>query len=279
MSEHDRLDPEFLSQARAAFEPSDEARARMKRNIELAVAAAAVTAAVTAAASAGGAGSSSAVGAASVAGAVAKLSLAAKIGLVLLGLTVTGLGVAAMGGVALPSSNATTETDASTSVVGTHVRGGVAADEAALRPPSAMAEPPSLGPVLEEPEPATTGSAPEVSAPRPASRAGAVELAGAVDPHAADSLEADPLARELAWLHESDAALARGDAAGSLRILDRYRSEYPRGMMADERDVRRVLALCAAGRVEDARHAFTDLDDAALVPTQRARLAASCATP
>lgn len=50
-------------------------------------------------------------------------------------------------------------------------------------------------------------------------------------------------------------ALHAGDAARALSLLDEHGREYPAGVLAEERDAERVIALCQLGRVSDARAA------------------------
>lgn len=88
-----------------------------------------------------------------------------------------------------------------------------------------------------------------------------------------------PLAgRELAALRGAQSALARGDAAEALRLMQRLDETDPRGVLLAERAVTRVLALCQLGRADEAttvaRGALGEGRSAALY---RRRLAASCA--
>jgi outer membrane protein assembly factor BamD (BamD/ComL family) len=48
-------------------------------------------------------------------------------------------------------------------------------------------------------------------------------------------------------------ALKAGRAAMALDALDRYTEQCPEGLLLEEATVSRVLALCALGRVQDAR--------------------------
>ena len=49
------------------------------------------------------------------------------------------------------------------------------------------------------------------------------------------------------------AALHVADPARALALFDRHEREFPAGILADERDVERIAALCDLGRREDAR--------------------------
>jgi outer membrane protein assembly factor BamD (BamD/ComL family) len=62
---------------------------------------------------------------------------------------------------------------------------------------------------------------------------------------------------ELAALEQARSALATGEAARALSILDAYASDYPRGSMAPEATVLRVEALVRAGDLPAARRVGT----------------------
>ncbi len=61
------------------------------------------------------------------------------------------------------------------------------------------------------------------------------------------------VAGEIALLNEAQRALASGQADRALQILDRHAREFPRGSLAEERAAARIIALCALGRVTAAR--------------------------
>jgi hypothetical protein len=63
----------------------------------------------------------------------------------------------------------------------------------------------------------------------------------------------DELAEETALLGAAQSALARGDAASALALLDEHATRFPRGELAPERRAARALALCKSGRVEEGR--------------------------
>jgi hypothetical protein len=54
-------------------------------------------------------------------------------------------------------------------------------------------------------------------------------------------------------LREADAALRGGDAARALALLDDHARLYPSGVLAEERSVERIFALCKLGRTTEAR--------------------------
>lgn len=69
-----------------------------------------------------------------------------------------------------------------------------------------------------------------------------------VPPPAAES----SLERERALVAASQAALADGRSTRALDLLDQHARSFPHGVMAEDRDALRVVALCAAGRADDA---------------------------
>ena len=61
------------------------------------------------------------------------------------------------------------------------------------------------------------------------------------------------VAGEIALLNEAQRALASGQADRALQLLDRHARDFPRGSLAEERAAARIIALCALGRVTAAR--------------------------
>lgn len=108
---------------------------------------------------------------------------------------------------------------------------------------------PAIVPVAEpeppgEPAPAPSEAAlPEAPAPakRPRGRAAKLDAEGA-----------DALAQERRWISVAQAALQRGDLAGAHAGLDAHARSFAQGVLADEREVLRVLALCAEDRRPEA---------------------------
>jgi outer membrane protein assembly factor BamD (BamD/ComL family) len=80
----------------------------------------------------------------------------------------------------------------------------------------------------------------------------------------------DDLAAEQVLVETGRAALGRGDSASALAALDKHVRQFPRGRLAEERDVLRVQALALAGRTDEAR---------ALAQTFRARYPKSVFLP
>lgn len=100
---------------------------------------------------------------------------------------------------------------------------------AQVRPPVAIAPPmPAVAPAV----------APPASTPR--------RPAGSAE---------DPMLVELRAVQVAQRALARHDGATALRALATLDRTHPRGDLREERDALRVLALCDAGRADDARAA------------------------
>lgn len=71
----------------------------------------------------------------------------------------------------------------------------------------------------------------------------------------------DDLEAESALVRRARAALRDGDARAALAALDEHGRRFPGGTLAEERDVQRVRAFCAAGdtaRAERAARAFVE---------------------
>ena len=65
--------------------------------------------------------------------------------------------------------------------------------------------------------------------------------------------EASPLDAEVAILREARQALRDGRAARALALLDEHGRRFPQGVLAEDCAAERVFALCAVGRVGQAR--------------------------
>lgn len=83
------------------------------------------------------------------------------------------------------------------------------------------------------------------------------------------------LRSELELLERVQLALRRGDARAALRALDAHRTD-DRVLLA-ERRAARILALCALGRVEEARAAAAEFEREHPDSVQRTAIASSCA--
>jgi hypothetical protein len=110
----------------------------------------------------------------------------------------------------------------------------------------APALPPRL-PDASNPAPPTPTPTP---APTPTKRAADRPRS---EPSLAPRISRDPLAEEAQLLREAQAALARGDGAGALALLDAGARRFTAGVLIEERAALHVLALCELGRRAPAR--------------------------
>jgi len=154
------------------------------------------------------------------------------------GLGAGGIGVAAV--VTSPNSEATPPEPAP--VERREVARAVA-PRSEPSPTPAPAPPPAEPTVHSDPEPPPKANPKpaRVAAPKPSPKPAA---------SAVDALEA-----ETALLERARAKLRGGDTDAALRLLGQHRKQYPKGLLAAERDATRVKALCTAGRVDDAKAA------------------------
>jgi len=204
----------IVDEARAAYGPSDEDRARVGASLSLRL-----TAAVGAASAATGASSAAATPAGLLAGKGAVLGLAA---LVVIG--------GASAGYWWSRSEARPRAPAA-------ARAGSAP----------VAAPDQLG----QPTAALPAAEPEAEPPRRASHSRpAARVPGA---KAAPSEAGPDVAGEIALLGEAQRALASGQPEKALVLLDRHAREFPHGSLGQERAAARIIALCALGRVTTAR--------------------------
>jgi hypothetical protein len=84
---------------------------------------------------------------------------------------------------------------------------------------------------------------------------------------------------ELTALKEAQRRLRLGDATGALQELGSVNRKFPQGNLVPERRVTELLALCALGRVAEARVIGRKLEGMAFYNVYRARLEKSCAPP
>jgi hypothetical protein len=87
----------------------------------------------------------------------------------------------------------------------------------------------------------------------------------------------DSLARETSLLRSARAALDAGEAERALALLGRHAQLWPEGVLAEERLATKVLALCALGRVAQARETAGELESLAPASPHLARVRSSCA--
>jgi len=56
-------------------------------------------------------------------------------------------------------------------------------------------------------------------------------------------------------LSRGQEALQDGETRRALKLFERHRRRFPNGVMAEERELKRIETLCALGRVDAARSA------------------------
>jgi TolA-binding protein len=121
--------------------------------------------------------------------------------------------------------------------------------------PSPVVAAPPAAPVAPTPRPATRGpNAPAVvAAPRAEARERPRPAASPAPPPPASPPADDHLiGKQVAALDAARDALATGDAARAITLLDDYDARFPEGALSQEATLLRVKALLAAGRRGDA---------------------------
>ncbi len=128
-------------------------------------------------------------------------------------------------------------------------RPGLAPMRGLPAPVAAAIEPPAEEAPPEIDEASTTEAAVPIAAPaRPSARTPVRATKPAV---AKPSV--DPVAEEVALLAEARSALGAGEASRAIGLLARHRKRFPDGLLARERDVSWITALCVLGRADEAR--------------------------
>jgi hypothetical protein len=84
------------------------------------------------------------------------------------------------------------------------------------------------------------------------------------------------VAAEVLLLREAHAAMRGGQATHALVLLDEHARRFPKGALGEERDAARVAALCALGRVVEARAAADRFLRASPLSPHAGRVRASC---
>jgi hypothetical protein len=127
-------------------------------------------------------------------------------------------------------------------------------------PPSARttALPSSAPPAVTAPAEVSSGGSapialPVADAPAPATHQNVDDSAPASRPSASASRESGP--DEVQLLVRARQANARGDYNAVLVLVDEHERTYPAGRLTEEREVLRVKALVALGRLDQARRA------------------------
>jgi hypothetical protein len=126
---------------------------------------------------------------------------------------------------------------------------------------------------LAQARPASNPSTHEERRAEPVSSAGVAHLDESVSAPSASST----LAEELALLRDAQAALREQDFNGSLAKLDEMAAHHPNGVLREERMAARVIALCAAGRRDEARVEADRFLRTMPHSVQTGRVRASCA--
>lgn len=173
--------------------------------------------------SGGGGGGGAGAGAAAASGGALTAAIASKIAIAAVAFGVGGASGAAVHATLAPTAAPTTALTASAS--------------AAPPPIASFAPPPSAASSALSVE-----DLPNV-APKPSAK---------VTPSASDPSK-DGLKQERASLEVARTAITRGDYAGAIAALDRHAAAFPRGQLAEERELMRIQALVGQGRGPEAK--------------------------
>ena len=87
---------------------------------------------------------------------------------------------------------------------------------------------------------------------------------------------ADDLAQEVAILSQASSELHAGRPGDALKALEEHQRLYPAGALAEERTAARIRALCALGRVDEARSDLTRLSQSTPDSPHLARARKAC---
>jgi hypothetical protein len=109
--------------------------------------------------------------------------------------------------------------------------------------------------------------------PRPAPLA--IAKAKSAKPPAATRVTSD-LEGETRLLEDADDALRRSDMNAALELLAEHAAKYPSGMLSDEREGVRAIALCGAGRVAQGKEAADQFLTAVHNSSLKSRVRAAC---
>ena len=128
-----------------------------------------------------------------------------------------------------------------------------------------------------------SGAAPitEVRSPEDLPRAAVKEVRSPEDlprapAQAASRAPQDSLSAEVALLRRITASLKAKDPRGALKIVGEHARRFPTGALAEEREVERIVALCALGRSDDATRATERFDRVYPSSSHQARILAAC---
>jgi hypothetical protein len=131
-------------------------------------------------------------------------------------------------------------------------------------------------PAVAHPAPPARGSVP--TAPKRAETEPAAAPAGAPAPVSSQP-PAPEVDGEAVLLQRAQAAIAAGDGVTALSLLDAHQQRFPNGVLAEQREAERVLALCAMGRVPAAREAAERFLAARPRSAQADRVRRACRVP
>lgn len=110
--------------------------------------------------------------------------------------------------------------------------------------------PPPRAPIVDAPIEIEDDAPAIIDAPAPAPIARTKTAAPrVVEPKPAEDL----VAEEVALLADARTALGAGEAGRAIKLLARHRKRFPNGLLANERDVSWITALCVLGKVDEAR--------------------------
>ncbi len=168
------------------------------------------------------------------------------------GTTLLVAGLAVGIGVAAWALHARSEVHAPTAIVASgagHTEAQPTASAIASAP-SPVTPPSPLASSVATPSPLASSAADRAPSV-PSSLAGSIaaRTRAARTPHA----PAVPLSSEVALVQQAARALASGEPGVALGVLDSYRSQYPRGALAEEAGVLRAQALARVGEATKAR--------------------------
>jgi hypothetical protein len=151
-----------------------------------------------------------------------------------------------------------------------------------LTPPRDAPHPVSSSPTLVPP--ADTAATVADTAPPPARSLSTNEGASAAPrtrsarPAGERSSAPDTLSAEVALIARASADLHAARPAAALEVLDEHRRRFPNGVLVQERAAARIRALCALGRVKEAKIELARLTRTNPDSPHTARAARECAS-
>ncbi|MBS2019703.1 MAG: hypothetical protein JST00_42970 [Deltaproteobacteria bacterium] len=228
----------LLEREREAY-PSGEASAHAAeaalRRFEVTVAFAALTGAtaLATAAAAGGAGAAAGAGASAAAAAAARAALVKKIAVASVIAFAAGFGAGEVHRAIAPVTIATAPPAPST---------------ARVEPPSTA--PSTAGTTTPTPSALAPSSLPDAPLPTPSAPIAQASATSSIPSPSASSAASSPsdLGREQALIDTARAALARGNGQGALAAAREHEARFPRGRLAEDRELVIIQALESSGQ-------------------------------